>query len=345
MNDTRTSKISVREILITLIALAVGVLIGFSLKSLTTDKSVRRYLELREKGYEYIDPLLDCEQAADSSDNKELQPFKQHIQDFISNDLNKKWADRVAVYFRDLNNGPWFSIGNTEDFYPASLLKTPVMIAVLKQAESHPEILKKKIRYTDEKVKAFQNGVTKTLEFGKSYTVDELLRQMIVYSDNVPTYLLDNFVDLDVLHRTYIDLGIYDPYHGANRSFPVFASQSYKISVETYASFFRVLFNATYLSKQMSEKALALLADSDFKAGLVSSVPPNIKVAHKYGTHESGDNLEIKQLHDCGIVYYPGHPYIMCIMTAGTSFDKLDDAIVEISHEVYQEIDRQHTRH
>ncbi len=344
MNLNGSPKITPRQFLLPVLTLLAGIYIGFTIKDLTMNAPVHQYHEVRQKGWEYIDPLLDCEQASDAADNQELRPFKLHVEHFIENELKKRSNNRIAVYFRELNDGPWFAIGDTQEFYPASLLKTPVMIAVLKQAEAHPDILKKKLPYNDEKVKAFQNKIPRTLEFGRSYTVEELLRQMIVYSDNVPTYLLDNFVDLEILHRTYIDLGIYDPYHGANRSFPVFASPSYKISAETYASFFRILFNASYLSKPMSEKALALLADSAFKDGLVAGVPPQIKVAHKYGTHESGENLEIKQMHDCGIVYYPNHPYLLCIMTAGDSFETLDDTIVDISHEIYKEIDSQHHR-
>ena len=51
-----------------------------------------------------------------------------------------------------------------------------------------------------------------------------------------------------------------------------------------------------------------------------------------------GSNQEIKQLHDCGIVYYPKHPYLLCVMTRGDSFEYLDDTIRDISHLVYQEV-------
>ena len=113
------------------------------------------------------------------------------------------------------------------------------------------------------------------------------------------------------------------------------------LSAENYASFFRVLFNASYLSRSLSEKALSLLAQSDFKDGLVAGVPPGIKVAHKFGFRITGINGEIKQLHDCGIIYYPRHPYLLCIMTSGKSYEYLDDAIKELSRVVYQEIGRQ----
>jgi len=168
---------------------------------------------------------------------------------------------------------------------------------------------------------------------GESYTVDELLRRMIAYSDNNSAALLEQTVKIDLLRQTYYDLGIRSPY-------AMKAEDDY-ISVNNYASIFRILYNASYQSKLMSEKALEYLAESAFKGGLVGGIPEGIVVAHKFGEWESGDNKEIKQLHDCGIVYYPNHPYLLCVMTRGNSFEYLDDSIREISHAVHEGIRRQ----
>jgi beta-lactamase class A len=328
------------------LALALTLLVGFSLgfvsSGLLHKKTSRGTIETRQGGYEYVKPLLDCEQNSDGTGNPQLSPFRQTVNEFIQNDLDKKWADTVAVYFRELNDGRAFTIGSTEEFYPASLLKVPIMVSLLKEAEAIPQILQFEIRYNNPKLKTIQNDIPKKLELGKTYTVEELLSRMIIYSDNVSTNLLENFAKQDVLEKTYSELGINDPYRNVDQSRMVTASTQYLISAETYASFFRILFNASYLSKPLSEKALALLARSDFKDGLVAGVPAEIKVAHKYGYRITGVNGEIKQLHDCGIIYYPNHPYLLCVMTSGKSFEYLDDAIKEISRVVYQEIDKQH---
>jgi len=318
-----------------------GTVLGFFLHSLITGTPAHQPLELRQTGWQYINPLLDCEQAADTIENRELTPFKQKVKHFIDVDLNKKWADRISVYFRELNDGPWFTIGETDRFHPASLLKVPLMIAVLKEAEANPTFLKKKIRYSNRDVETVQNVSSERLALGSSYTVEELLNRMIRHSDNVPTYLLDNTVDLAVLEQTYHDLGLTTPYYRMDKPSMVLASSDYMISAETYAAFLRILFNASYLSKQMSNKALEILSESDFQDGLVRGVPAGVKVAHKWGYHETGPHDEIKQLHDCGIVYYPGHPYLLCVMTSGSSYEYLDDAIREISRTVYTEIDKQ----
>jgi len=88
----------------------------------------------------------------------------------------------------------------------------------------------------------------------------------------------------------------------------------------------------------MSDLALDMLSRIDFRSGIVQGVGPGIPVAHKFGEH-SGDGDGKKQLHDCGIVY---HPYLLCIMSRGASFEYLDDAIASISKIIFTEVDEQH---
>lgn len=322
--------------------LLLGGIIGFFLRDLVSGRIRQPYTAFREPGWEYINPLLDCEEARDFFQDNSLKPIERSVEDFLRNGLNKKWANDIAIYFRALNDGPWFSVGNTEKFRPASLLKVPLMIAVLKNAETDPAFLKKKVAFNDREVAALPNPVTRALQFGKTYTVDELLSQMIVHSDNIATYLLANTVNLDILRQTYRDLGLPNPYFRIEGRQIVMAASDYMISAYEYASFFRILYNASYLSERMSDKALRLLSATEMKRGLVAGVPPHIKVAHKWGINLSGEQKEIKQFHDCGIIYYPEHPYVLCVMSAGGSVEYLDDVVSAVSRAVYESVDRQH---
>ena len=146
--------------------------------------------EIRQGGYQFINPLLECE--SDSGlESKNLQNFKSQVQKIVDQKLRDKIASHISVYFRDLNNGPWFGIKEDENFDPASLLKVPVMITYLKEAENDPAILEKKLIFTPE-----GNNLPKSsdggdpLVPGKSYTVLELIERMIVFSDNDAFYLL-----------------------------------------------------------------------------------------------------------------------------------------------------------
>ena len=89
----------------------------------------------------------------------------------------------------------------------------------------------------------------------------------------------------------------------------------------------------------MSEKLLSILSKTEYKGGLVAGVPDNIIVSHKFGERVIGD---VYQLHDCGIVYYPNNPYLLCVMTKGTEFTKLEKVIQDISGMVYQDMLRKY---
>lgn len=43
-------------------------------------------------------------------------------------------------------------------------------------------------------------------------------------------------------------------------------------------------------------------------------------------------------------MYYPGRPYLLCVMSIGSSLEYLDDAVAAVSRAVYENIDMQHHR-
>jgi len=290
--------------------------------------------ELRLGGYDLINPLLECDQTRDA----ELTPFKHKISSYSDENKKNGLVTQVSVYFREMNNGLMFSIDATDKFSPASLIKVPLLMAYLKIAETDPRLLAQKILCTNRSDLNAPQVIKprQAIEYGKSYTVEELLRYAIVYSDNNAYFLLFSRINPKQLQRTYTELGL---------EIPKVRNRDDYMSVTEYSAFFRILFNASYLNKDMSEKAMHYLAAVDFKEGLVAGVPAGITVAHKFGERTMGEHNEIKQLHDCGIVYYPKHPYLLCVMSRGASIEYLDDTIREISRITFNEIDAQNHDH
>lgn len=289
-------------------------------------------LEIRQGGYTFINPLLECEVNSQLF-SKELKNFKYKIESFVDSKIRDGQATNISVYFRDLNNGPVFAINGREGFSPASLLKIPVMISWLKKAESDPQILKKMIKYGSAIYAIAQDfKPEKNIKEGESYTVGELIYRMIVYSDNQAKNLLLMNIDEESLDKTYRDLSIAIPDIRKPEDF---------MDVTTYASFFRILYNASYLNKEMSELALSMLSENDFDNGLRAGVPESVQLANKFGERTID---KTRQLHDCGIFYYKDRPYLLCVMTRGKDFDELCGIISEISRLVYIEVDSQYRK-
>ncbi len=244
-------------------------------------------------------------------------------------------ASRVSIYFRDLGTNAWLGINQNDTYYPASLLKVPVMIAYYKEAEADPDLLEHTLVYQNIPLPD-PFDATSTLSVGQSYTIGELIDHMIINSDNGATFALLNEIDPTVLSQVYTDLGVADP--GDN-------SGTYQISTRTYALFFRILYNATYLSPAYSEKALELLSHATFKDGLVAGVPTGTAIAHKFGEHvvsEDGTTVAGVELSDCGITYYPDHPYLLCVMTSAQDLPSATGIIKNISALTYAAIGQQY---
>lgn len=328
----------VRRFGVPLLCLAVGAAAGWAVRDrIVTADRTQTFFEVREGGYRFINPLLECDAVRDVVRNRELRPFREKIERYLAGRKGPEGAERVAIYFRELNDGLWFSIGDQERFTPASMRKVPMMIAVLKQAERDPALLSRRIAaHLKQDHNAYQTiKPSRALEPGRAYTVAELIDRMIAYSDNNAFMLLSGIVDQRELLRVYEQLSLPNP------SLP---SDDPSLAVQTYASFFRILYNATYLHRDFSDLALELLSRSEFRAGIVEGVPPGTGVAHKFGEHVDVATGE-KQLHDCGIVFYPRHPYLLCIMSRGASFEQLDDTIAAVSRIAYAEVDSQHRDH
>ena len=287
------------------------------------------YCEYR---YDLISPYTRCKASGKSATfMKSYEDFSHDLSLWIDQQSKAGTLSGAAVYFRDMENGPWFGIHEEDDFMPASLFKVPMMMTILKESEQDPSIMTQKLG-TDRlpEMSTDTNDPERTIVAGEYYPVETLLRKMIMYSDNQSMDLLNKRLmslgkDGNVALNLYDDLGL----------LPADSAQT--VTVRTYASLFRILYNARYLTPENSQKALEILAGSDFVHAIVKGLPAGTKVAHKFGIRNiEGDRL----LHDCGIVYHPLRPYLLCVMTRGSNVEKSAEVIAEISKRVYEQVNQ-----
>ncbi len=287
---------------------------------------------IRQSGYDFINPLLECE-IQNNWDRQKYIPFEAKTISRIKKEIIETQSGvTIGMYIRNLNNGPWFGINENEKYSPASLMKVPILITFLKWIEQDTSILDKRILINENKNSAIQYfKPSKEISVGKEYSVAELLKEMIVNSNNLAMDTLTSILPVELYTKISHDLNIVVPKYDTEENY---------LSVKDVATFFRILYNSSYLSRESSEYALTLLSKVTFDHGLRAWVPGDILISHKFWERGYSDEKwkEIRQLHDCWIVYYPSYPYLICVVTKWNNFDTNATIIKNISKIVYEEI-------
>lgn len=282
--------------------------------------------------YQYINPLLGYDVPGNVKEFNEYTPLIAQVDNAVAKAKDPN-LDGFSFYFRDLTLGRWAGENENTAYSPGSMMKVAIMITYFKDAENDPTILQKTLVYSSSTVDQI-DGVPfsspSDLEVGKSYTVEHLIEAMIISSDNgAKDVLLDNIDQKDFID-VHTDLGLPNPA----------VVQNYTITPKQYAILLRVLFNATYLSREYSEKALQIMSLATYNQGLVAGVPEGVKVAQKFGEalDSSNPNAPEINLSNCGIIYNKTHPYILCVMTKGKTISALTQTIATISGVVWNQV-------
>jgi beta-lactamase class A len=246
--------------------------------------------------------------------NVNYLPLKEKISEY----LNKFPTEIYGFYFEDLTTGAWVGVNEKEEFMPRSLFKVPVMAAVLKKVEDGEISLNQSVFINQEDIdpqsgKLWENGT------GYSITVKELLISMIQNSDNTALTALANHFLTDEDYLMAVSMMGLTNKPGVQLLTP-----------KKYSNLLRSFYLSTYLKRPFSELALTIMLETEFNSQLPAKLPKDVKISHKVG-------VDLKQgfFHDCGIIYLPNHPYILCIMSKNNTQDRADEAISELSKMVY----------
>lgn len=248
-------------------------------------------------------------------------PLKESIAEIISQS-DGKWG----VYFEDLTFHSWTGINERDKFKPASLLKVTTVSAVLKEIEEGETSLDLKVALDNDDLNYAYGDLYK--KKGDLFTVAQLIEIALVHSDNTAIKALHKLMAEDRWAEARIAMGV--PVVSIEES-----EKGTVLSPKEFSNVFRSLYFAGYLCRTSSNWVLSLLSNTEFTEGIPAGVPKNVKVSHKIGTWASEGSM-----HDCGIVY-ANHPYLLCIMSEGTSVEEGTRVIKEISKTVYDYVSSQ----
>jgi beta-lactamase class A len=238
---------------------------------------------------------------------------------------------KVGIAFIDLKGTREVRVNGDNLFPAASVAKVPVMAAAYHLADSGKLDLGQKILFI-EGDKLGGSGVLQWMKGGVEYTLWNLIRLMIVLSDNTATKLVVDNVGLPAINDYLKGIGLKNtvivdptmlkepPASDINRTTPLdMARLMVKIQ------------KAEGFSPKSRKEMLAFMRNQRYRWGIWRGVPPGTVVANKTG------NLE-GILNDVGIIYTKKGNYVLSIFTWG--FKKQRQArllINEISRVTYEE--------
>ncbi len=320
---------------IVLIILGVVFYTGWETRRIYKQTTATGSVPLRINSFQFVKPLLVCDTRPEKN-YIGIKSLENDLIDLIEREKQAGNIETVSVYFQDFNSDGRIDINKDEKFHPASIGKVPIMIGTLYLAENDPSLLSQSYIYPTETLdeNAEQEITPKNpVKPGETYTVNDLIEKMIKYSDNNALILLLRIIKPEIFNTLYQNLQISLPSDinkPDNFDFMTTRDVSY---------FFRLLYNATYLSNELSDKALKLLSETDYNNGLVAGIPAGIPVSHKFGIEKitSENGITNRQLHDCGIVYHSRNPYLLCVMTKSLAdTPQIETTIKHISEAVWK---------
>jgi beta-lactamase class A len=317
MDTIPISKIIMKKTIIRF-AVTVSIMLNLILAFFLLTKPSIQTLQKTENSrleFPYLSPRIFMENQNDILINFTL--LRERLLSY-----SQSFQSTIGIYFEYLPSGVSIGINEKEPFVLASLLKVPLVMGVYNQINLE-KLKKTDVLTITEKNLDHSFGTLWEKGPGTPITVEEAVRLALQKSDNTATSVLFTNIPSGVLSEVFDYLDIPKELNSAS---PV-------VTAKNYSSVLRSLYLSSYLPPQYSNEILNILAKTEFKDKLPAGVPDNVTIAHKIGVYET-DNPKDAAYTDCGIVYVPKRPYILCVMVKDNE-KNASKYIKEVSSIVY----------
>ncbi len=232
----------------------------------------------------------------------------QNIEDYL--------GDKSGLYsirYFDLTGNDGFGINDNEEVYAASTIKVPINMYFWDEVSKggiDPDI---EMEYIESYYEG-GTGIIQSQPVGTKYSLRELSRLSIEYSDNIATNMLIGALGWENILA----------YRQSMIDYKEIPAENYSTAFDM-SIYLENLWKNSQTSGNWNE-LLTYMENTIFNDRINSMLPDNVLVAHKIGNWETARN-------DVGIVF-SDKPYILCIMSKDTS-DASDMTMGEISKMVY----------
>lgn len=223
---------------------------------------------------------------------------------------------RVSVYINDLNTGAGMGIRERHKFLPMSLIKLPLAIAALRKVDRKEWRLDQVFILTEQDMdtRAYVSN-TDSVRPGQAIALRDIIHKLLVDSETAVYHFLRRNLTDDEIEEAFYHIGM---------RFPEDAN-SPAVSPKNYATIFRSLYHSSYLTIDSSEYLLSVMSRTGPPSPLREAVPFDVPVSHKTGFYYPDKDKNPSKavfLHDVGIIYFPGAPFLFSVMTTQIERDR-----------------------
>jgi len=278
--------------------------------------------QLKHEQYAYLSRRIFVENQNDVLIN--FLPLREALHEYVD-----KQNSKVGVYFEYLPSGISVGVNDKKEVEVASLSKVPIVMSIFKKIE-RGEISLSDIIMIEEKNLDRKFGTLWKKGAGINLSVEELVRLALIESDNTAYNALFDRLTIPEINEVYENLDIVmnqeEGREGEKETYAI-------VSPKNYSSIFRSLYLSSFLLEEHSNFILKLLTQTAFNDKIPAGVGKNIPVAHKIGIFTRTDASR-DVFTDCGIIYVPNRPYILCTFVLDTD-KKAQEHIALISKMIY----------
>lgn len=261
--------------------------------------------------YPLIDPSRSFISQKDFIVN--LQPLREELRNLV----RWQYPHQISLYFEFLNTGANIAINQDIKVWPASFPKVPMAMAVVKKIEEGIWSFDREFQLLEQD-KDSNYGNLFNSPTGIKFKLNELLLNMLVYSDNTAYRIFLRNISNEELDRVVYELGLEELF-----------TEDGLVSAKEYSRLFRSLYTSSFLKRENSEIILDFLGQAKFDNFIRSGIPEETIYSHKFGI----DRAKNAYL-DSGIVYAENRPYLITVAIQGDGSPGEEEEVNKFMKEV-----------
>ncbi len=272
-------------------------------------------------------------------------PQHEKLRTAIGEITKKNGTTSCAVAVHDFESDFRFALNGDRVFHAASTIKVAILLAVMKAIDEGRFRLNDSLSVRNRflsvvdgspyRLNADSDGYPQLYKsIGRTARISALAESMIIWSSNLATNLLLDFVGVDTAAR-YLKQASVAGVH-LRRGVEDSRAHEQGLNNETTANGMVQLFDvlrSDFLTKPSRGEVVLILLGQKFTSMIPAGLPSHATVAHKTG--------EISTVcHDAGIVYLPERePYVVAILTeVDSGKNGRRETVAKISKAVYSAV-------